>query len=99
MKNEEGFSFVETILTVSILMLLFGSLLPISYHMMSKLIEKKQEMHVAIVSNQAAIERKNGMFTGSRVLDNVTYDWQWNSRTLCIQYLRLGVPYQSCETY
>jgi type II secretory pathway pseudopilin PulG len=99
LKNEGGFSFIETILTVSILMLIFGSLLPISYHMMSKLIEKKQEMHVAIVSNQAAIERKNGMITGSRVFDNVIYDWQWQSRTLCIQYLRLGDPFQSCETY
>ncbi|MFX3674370.1 MAG: hypothetical protein ACE3JQ_07985 [Paenisporosarcina sp.] len=99
MKNEHGFSFVETILTVSILMLLFGTLLPLSYQMMSKLSERKQEMHVAFVSHQAAIKRTKGKFTGSRVLDNVQYNWQWETKTLCISYLRIGVPFKSCETY
>lgn len=99
MKNEQGFSFVETILTVSILMLLFGTLLPISYQMMSKLNERKQDMHVSFVSHQAAIGRAKGMFSGTRVLDNVEYNWQWQTRTLCISYLRAGNPNNSCETY
>ncbi len=80
-------------------MLIFGTLLPISYQMMSKLGEEKQDMHVAVVSNQAAIERAKGMLTGSRVIDNVQYDWEWHIRTLCIHYLRLGVPYKSCEEF
>lgn len=99
MKSERGFSFLETILTVGILFLLFGTLLPISYQMMSKLNERKQDMHVAFVTHQAAIGRTKGMFSGTRVLENVEYNWQWQTRTLCISYLRAGYPNNSCETY
>lgn len=99
MKNELGFSLIETVLTLSVLMLIFGTLLPLSYQMMIKLSEEKQDMHVAVVSNQAAIERSKGVFAGSRVIDQVHYEWEWQIRTLCIHYLRLGVPYKSCEAF
>ena len=49
--------------------------------------------------DQAAIGRAKGMFSGTRVLDNVEYNWQWQTRTLCISYLRAGNPNNSCETY
>ena len=99
MKNEHGFSFFETILTLSILILIFGTLLPLSYQMMIKLSEEKQDLHVAVVSNQAAIERSKGVSEGSRVIDQVNYEWEWQIRMLCIHYLRVGVPYKSCEAY
>lgn len=99
MKSELGFSLIETVLTLSILMLIFGTLLPISYQMMIKLSEEKQDVHVAVVSNQAAIERSKGVSKGSRVIDQVNYEWEWQIRTLCIQYLRRGAPYKSCKTF
>lgn len=99
MNNHQGFSFVETILTVSILFLLFGTLLPMTNQMMFNLAEKKVALHVAIAKNQAATLIKNGQMSGEIFLDNVSFSWQWTDPTMCVRYVFFEESKESCETF
>lgn len=99
MKNEKGYSFVEMILTISILFLLFGTLLPLVNHMKFNLAEKKVELHVAIAKNQAATKIKNGEISGEIILESMSYSWQWEDPALCVSYNFFGELEESCEIY
>jgi len=99
LNNNRGFSFVETILTVGILFLLFGTLLPFTNHMMVRLAEKKISLHIAITKNQAATSIMNGNVTGIVILDGIDYSWEWNSPTLCVNYEFIEESNESCEMY
>lgn len=99
MRNEKGFSFAEAMLTLTVTMVIFGSLLPISYRMLAKLHDQKIDVHLAYTSNQAAIERGKGILSGNRVMDKVNYSWTWEERLLCIDYTKTEIIYQSCENY
>ncbi len=99
MRNEKGFSFAEAMLTLTVTMVIFGSLLPISYRMFAKLNDQKIDVHLAYTSHQAAIERGQGILTGNRVMDKVNYSWTWEERLLCIDYTKTEITYQSCENY
>ncbi|WP_017380090.1 hypothetical protein [Paenisporosarcina sp. TG-14] len=99
MNNNQGFSFVETILTVSILFLIFGTLMPFTNLMKLQLAEKREALHVAITKNQAATAIKNGDISGVVILDDVGYVWEWSSPILCVNYVIFEVSYESCDTY
>ena len=99
MRNEKGFSFAETILTLTVTMVIFGSLIPVSYRMFAKLHDQKVDVHLAYTSHQAAIERGYGILFGNRVVDKVNYSWTWEERLLCIDYTKTEIPYQTCENY
>jgi len=99
LNNNQGFSFVETILTVAILILLFGTLLPLSNHMMVSLAEKKISLHIAITKNQAATSILNGGVSGVVHLNGIEYSWEWNSPTLCVNYEFIGESNESCGMY
>lgn len=97
--NNHGFSFVETILTVSILCLLFGTLLPLTNQMMVHLAEKKTSMYVALTKNEAATSIMNGHLDGVVVLDGQHYSWVWNQSILCVEYEFLGNRTESCDAF
>lgn len=99
LRNEKGYSFAEAMLTLTVTMVIFGSLLPISYRMFAKLHERKIDVHIAYTSHQAAIERENGILSGNRVVDKVNYAWTWEERLLCINYTKTEVTYQTCKNY
>jgi hypothetical protein len=99
LKNEKGYSFAETMLTMTVVMVIFGSLLPISYQMFEKLHLQKVEVHLAFASHQAAIERGKGILNGFRKIDEINYSWIWEGRVLCIDYTIQENSYQSCEHY
>ena len=99
MKNDKGFSFVETILTLSILFLLFGTLMPLTNQMMLRLAEKKVSLHIAITKNQAATSIRSGIESGVVKLGGIDYLWEWNRPVLCVNYTFYEVNHESCETY
>ncbi|WP_019414938.1 hypothetical protein [Paenisporosarcina sp. TG20] len=99
MRNEQGFSFVESILTVSIIFLLFGSLIPFTNHMKLQLEEKRIALHIAITKNQASTSIKNGHLFGEVILNDVKYSWEWNFPTLCVKYIFFEESNESCEAY
>lgn len=90
---------METILTMGILFMLFGSLLPLTQHMMMNLEERKILLHVAITKNQAATAIMNGKGSGTVILDGIGYSWDWNRPNLCVNYAFFEVSYESCDMY
>ena len=99
MNSNQGFSFVETILTVSILFIVFGTLLPLTNQMMLQLAEKRLALHVAITKNQAATALQNGTMSGVVNLDAVDYSWSWSYPSICVNYVFFGENHESCDTY
>jgi hypothetical protein len=99
LNNNQGFSFVEAILTVSILFIVFGTLLPLSNQMMFQLAEKRVALHVAITKNQAATALQNGTNTGVVTIDEMDYYWSWSRPVLCVSYEFFEVSHESCDTY
>ncbi|MFC6039896.1 hypothetical protein ACFPYN_10735 [Paenisporosarcina macmurdoensis] len=99
MNNNQGFSFVEAILTVSILFIVFGTLLPLSNQMMFQLAEKRVALHVAITKNQAATALQNGTNTGVVTIDEMDYYWSWSPPVLCVSYVFFEASHESCDTY
>lgn len=99
MNNEKGFSFVEMILTLSILFLVFGTLLPLANQMMFNLAEKKVALHVVVAKNQAATRIKKGDVSGEIFLDHMPYSWQWTEPTLCVRYYFFEELKESCDMY
>ena len=53
--NEGGYSWPEAILTLTIVMIIFGTLLPLASSMTSKLQMKKAQMYAAETAFQGAI--------------------------------------------
>jgi len=99
LNRNQGFSFVETILTVSILFIVFGTLLPLTNQMMLQLAEKRLAVHVAITKNQAASALQNGAISGVVKIDSVNYFWSWSHPSLCVSYVFFGESHESCDTY
>lgn len=65
--NESGYSFVETILGVGILMILCTSLIPISYTMKTNLANKKMELIAAETAYEGL--KSTRLFSKQRALE------------------------------
>ncbi|MHA6259504.1 hypothetical protein ACXYMX_06250 [Sporosarcina sp. CAU 1771] len=86
--DENGFSFVEALLTLTILITVFGSLLPFASHMTSVLIQKKQAMRAAETAYQGMIlYSAYGIELGSRTIEDDSYDWIIDGNTICVYYI------------
>ncbi|KXH87449.1 hypothetical protein [Sporosarcina sp. HYO08] len=86
--NEKGYSWPEAILTLGILVVIFGSLLPFASAMAVKLTDKKFAIYAAETALQATILwRLHGTIEGSRIMEGVQYDWAIVERGICVEYL------------
>ena len=85
--NENGQSWPEAMLSLVIIMVIFGSLLPLAATLTSSVTGKKQEMIAAQTSYQAAILYKSsGQATGSRTHEDLQYDWIVSDGQICVDY-------------
>ncbi|WP_146548328.1 hypothetical protein [Rummeliibacillus suwonensis] len=88
MINEEGHSLPETLLTLVIIILIFGTLLPFFYRLETSLYEKKLSLHAAEAALYAAGNiKKFKKYEGQITIDQVTYSWEGDDQTICIRYL------------
>ncbi|XKO53989.1 hypothetical protein ACI2WT_14440 [Lysinibacillus fusiformis] len=95
--NESGYSFVESILAMGILMLLCGSLLPISYTMKTNLMNKKMEMIAAETAYEGmklfqAVQQTEG----TRIIEEVEYQWMFNGEEICVRFHNILKQRQKC---
>lgn len=85
--NEGGYSWPEAILTLTIVMVIFGTLLPLASTMSLKLQMKKSQMYAAETALQGAIYFKAyGLLEGVRQIDGVNYDWSIEGQSVCVSY-------------
>ena len=85
--NESGYSWPEAILTLAIMMLIFSTLLPLSFRMLSGLDDKRLEMRAKETLYQGVLLYTNyGSASGLRVEDGVEYSWTAHQHSVCVQY-------------
>lgn len=85
--NETGYSFVETIVSVVILMILCTTLLPVSYTMKTNLYNKKLELAAAETAYEGL---KHYLYLqlveGVKTIDDVNYYWQFDGQRICVTF-------------
>jgi len=85
--SEGGYSWPEAVLTLTIVIVIFGTLLPFSATVTSKLQIKKAHMYAAETAHQGAIYFKAfGLMEGVRKADGVDYDWTIDGQSVCVSY-------------
>ena len=95
--NEGGYSWPEAILTLTIVMVIFGTLLPLASTMSLKLQIKKSQMYAAETALQGAIYFKAyGLLEGVHQVDGVNYDWAIEGQSVCVSYNILNQDRRKC---
>lgn len=97
--NEKGQSWPEAMLSLVIILVIFGSLLPLATTLTSSVTGKKQAMIAAETSYQAAIHFKSsGRTAGRRTHEELAYDWTVSNGQICVVYEVLQVANNKCVT-
>ncbi|WP_143560444.1 MULTISPECIES: type II secretion system protein [unclassified Sporosarcina] len=85
--NEKGQSWPEAMLSLLVVMVIFGSLVPLADILTSSATEKKQAMIAAQTTYQAAILYKSsGQTTGHKTHEDLHYNWMVSDRQICVAY-------------
>lgn len=98
--NESGMSLVETMCTLSIMMLLTGSLIPLHTQLNKTLLHQKLQLHASEVAFQGASQVAAGRATqGTLKVENVVYDWEWTNNRICVRFVSMkGVQLKCIDT-
>ncbi|MFJ7933740.1 hypothetical protein [Sporosarcina sp. NPDC096371] len=95
--NEGGYSWPEAILTLVIVMVVFGTLLPFATVITSKLQMKKMQMYATETALQGAIYfQAYGLTEGTRQVDEVAYNWTVEGHSVCVQYRVVDEDIKKC---
>ncbi len=98
--NEKGYSWPEAMLTLTIIMVVFGTLIPFSSSLTTKLEEKKLAMIAAETAFQGAILHKNkGELNGRRQVGRTFYEWTYTEHTICVTYARHNNEVEKCISH
>ncbi|MFF2175469.1 hypothetical protein ACFVT8_03230 [Lysinibacillus sp. NPDC058147] len=85
--NESGYSFVETILSIVIVMLLCATLIPISYTMKTSLYNKKLEVIAAETAYEGLKHfRYLQQSEGNKTIENVDFQWTMSGQGICVSF-------------
>lgn len=95
--NEGGYSWPEAILTLTIVIVIFGTLLPFATTVTSKLQIKKAQMYAAETALQGAIYFSSyGLREGVRQVEGVDYEWVINGQSVCVSYMIVDKAFSKC---
>lgn len=85
--DEKGYSWMEAMLTLTILVVIFGTLLPVATNMTAVLHNKKQSMHASEIAYQGAIiHNAYGITKGTRSFEGADFDWNVTGKSICVSY-------------
>lgn len=95
--DDKGFSWPETMLSLAMLFMLFGTLLPMMQHLQQSLHAKKERLIAFETLHEAAIEIKGyGSESGERLAGGTYYRWE-KTEQLCVFYNDFrNTPKQEC---
>lgn len=97
MRNEDGYSWSESILAFVIVVVIFGTLLPLYANMSAQLERKKKEMHASEAAYHAAIlYRAYGMTHGIVAIADVTFNWRVTEDAICVSYADAQKEFLKC---
>ncbi|HWL22895.1 MAG TPA: hypothetical protein VNR38_03970 [Ureibacillus sp.] len=97
--DNKGISFVETLLTLVIILTLTGSLIPLSFKQQQSLFLKEIDLHSSQVAYNAAKQIVYaGSNSGTETIDNTIYHWSFDGRKLCVSYELFEKDENKCFT-
>lgn len=98
--NDKGYSWPEALLTLTIIMVIFGTLLPFASFITSDLQARKLGMYAAETAYQGAISFQTyGVSEGTRQVDGVAYDWIVDTDAVCVSYGPADKVVRKCIAY
>ncbi|MFD1206374.1 MULTISPECIES: hypothetical protein [Sporosarcina] len=97
MINEKGFSWPETILSLFVIIGIFGTLLPFASKLAYQLDKKKYTMHAAELAYQSAIlYETTGIVEGVRMINGINFEWIVLGQKICVTYELHGEDNERC---
>lgn len=100
MTNENGYSWPESILSLGIVMVIFGTLFPFYSHMSARLEMKRLEMHAVETAYHGAILHKSyGLSEGVNHIKGVSFHWSVNADSICVMYKSIETEVNRCINY
>ncbi|MGN7387822.1 hypothetical protein [Sporosarcina sp. SAFN-015] len=97
MTNEKGYSWPESILSLVILTVIFGTLLPLYSHASTRLEMKKLGMHAAESAYHGAIlYQAYGLIAGENHIDKTIYRWSVQGEGICVSYQFIEREFEKC---
>lgn len=99
MRNSNGFSWPETILALSITLILATTLLPLLSNMHIQLEDKKRKYHASIVMHEAAKKYINeNSWNGTMQIEQVAYAYEIDLTQVCVHYEGMREEKTNCVT-
>ena len=99
MKNSHGFSWPETILSLSITFIIATTILPLLNIMMVQLEDKKRSYHSSLVMHEVAkMYTVEGISTGVMDIEHVTYSYEFEIEKdeICVDYEGMREEQHKC---
>ncbi len=95
--NEKGYSWLEAILALTVIVIVFGTLLPLATNMTTMLFNKKIMMNAAETIYHGAILYKSyGINEGVHHIDGYAYEWVVKAQSICVSYKLDGEVQTKC---
>lgn len=95
--NTRGIAFVETLLTLVIVLIITGSLVPLTYQLKATLHNQKLELHASEAALEAAkIINASSLFSGTFSIEQNEYDWTYDGEEICVQFQNLSGERVKC---
>ncbi|MFC7684727.1 hypothetical protein [Ureibacillus sp. GCM10028918] len=95
--NSKGIAFVETLLTVVIVLVITGSLIPLTYQLKTTLYNQKLELHASETALEAAkLIKSQTVFSGTKSIDQNEYQWTYDGEQICVQFNNLSGERVKC---
>ena len=95
--DEKGYSWPEAILTLAVLIVIFGTLLPLATKMTTTLYRKELTMHAAETAYQGVITYgAYGVSAGRRSYEGTDFDWEITENSICVTYLAFDKVAEKC---
>lgn len=100
MINEKGYSWPESILSLVIITVIFGTLLPFYSHLSSRLEMKRLGMHAAESAYHGAVlHNAYGMVAGTNRIEKTMYKWSVESEAICVTYNYADQEFVKCIAF
>ena len=97
MKNDAGFSWPETILSLSITLIIASTFLPLLNNVIAQLEEKKRKYHASIVIHEAAkMFIADNVTTGLMNIEEVEYEFSIDYEQICVSYEGVREEKENC---
>lgn len=97
MKSDGGFSFVEQLLTIAIILFLALTIIPLTAKMRQNLHEEKLAFYASEVAlNGAKLVSYYGQTEGEMAIEGFDYEWSYKEGGVCVTYMVIEQKREKC---